>query len=227
MSWVFIKQLRLLWAIGQRCLRAPFSNISQTKYSQHVVSHFQTVSTSDFLVSGTLAHCELENPGQRSQFFWIWQLKKNVLEFRLFQTKVLKHATNKKLPGDTSEIKMNGSNCFATSTVYSSKVSALNCSPFRWKMHFRTDDHMEKHVCTDMDSIFDMFNRRKFRHQTSDYTENRRPRSVEKKRCDCADFLQKWNVEAQKRRFSARLPSKMKLKRRFSARLPSKMKLWC
>ena len=52
------------------------------------------------------------------------------------------------------------------------------------------------------------------------------------------DFLQKRSFEAQKRSFSARLPSKMKLwnflqkwsfeaqKQNFCARLPSKMKLW-
>ena len=43
------------------------------------------------------------------------------------------------------------------------------------------------------------------------------------------DFLQKWSFEDQKRSFSARLPSKLKLwssKRSISARLPSKMKLW-
>ena len=43
------------------------------------------------------------------------------------------------------------------------------------------------------------------------------------------DFLQKWNFEAQKRSFSARLPSKWRFgaqKRSFCARLPSKIKLW-
>ena len=40
------------------------------------------------------------------------------------------------------------------------------------------------------------------------------------------DFLQKCSFATQKRSFSARLPSKLKLKRSFSARLPSKLKLW-
>ena len=43
------------------------------------------------------------------------------------------------------------------------------------------------------------------------------------------DFLQNWSFEDQKRSFSARLASKLKLwssKRSFSARLPSKLKLW-
>ena len=61
----------------------------------------------------------------------------------LFQTKFSKHAKN-------SQETLQKWRWMAAAAVlqrpqYIRRRRALNCPPFRWKMHFRNDDHMEKH----------------------------------------------------------------------------------
>ena len=112
-------------------------------FKQHI-----TTSTSDFLCFWNRGTLKTSKPRQVKglKFYGFDSWGKSFLTVNtlpLFQTKVSKHAKN-------SQETLQKWRWMAAAAVlqrpqYIRRRRALNCPPFRWEMHFRNDDHMEKH----------------------------------------------------------------------------------